>query len=171
MGGGRQNRRLGAAGCVAGQIPETSPRNSVIFAVVAGAAPERAVLLIEVDGSDGAGVLFHEIQRVAHPRQFPSHPRRHFVRERHAARLGLVFTERTAHLVAGDVGCLARLLHGHAELDDVEEELQQVLVLGIATLNGPDSFRHRGDPGDETAAKVQMPEGRKMSCAASHSGQ
>src|SRR6266516_2459673 len=31
-----------------------------------------------------------------------------------------------------------------------------------------DSFLHRGDPGDDTEAKVQKPEGQKMSCAASH---
>ena len=41
----------------------------------------------------------------------------------------LVRAERAAHLVAVDVGRLGRFLHGHAELDDVEEELQQVLVL------------------------------------------
>ena len=104
--------------------------------MVACAAPERAVLLIEINRGDRAGVLFHEFQRVAHPRQFPSHPRRHFVRERHPPRFRLVLTERTSHLIACDVGRLARLLHGHTELDDVEEELQQVLVLRIATLNG-----------------------------------
>ena len=44
--------------------------------------------------------------------------------------------ERTLHLVAGDVGGLRCLLDVHAELDDVEEELEQILVLGVAALDG-----------------------------------
>ena len=48
----------------------------------------------------------------------------------------LVLAERAAHLVAGDVGRLRRLLHVHPELDDVQEELQQVLVLRVAALHG-----------------------------------
>ena len=43
--------------------------------------------------------------------------------------------ERAAHLVAVDVGGLDGLLQRHAELDDVEEELQQVLVLRVAALH------------------------------------
>jgi len=52
-----------------------------------------------------------------------------------------VVGEGIAHLVAGDVGGLGRLLHRHAELDDVEEELQQVLVLGVAALHREDEVR------------------------------
>src|SRR5829696_2053872 len=42
--------------------------------------------------------------------------------------------ERRSHLVAVDVGRLRGLLRRHAELDDVEEELQKVLVLRVAAL-------------------------------------
>ena len=41
-----------------------------------------------------------------------------------------------AHLVAGEVGGFAGLLHRHAELNDVEEELQEILVLRVAALHG-----------------------------------
>ena len=60
---------------------------------------------------------------------------RHRFVQRDAPGLGLVFVERTAHLVAVEVRGLDRLLHGHAELDDVEEELQEVLVLPVAALD------------------------------------
>ena len=46
-----------------------------------------------------------------------------------------MLAERIAHLVAGDVRRFDRLLHVHAELDHVQEELQQVLVLGVAALH------------------------------------
>ena len=44
--------------------------------------------------------------------------------------------ERIAHLVTGDVGGLGRFLRSHAELDHVQEKLQQVLILGVAALYG-----------------------------------
>ena len=53
----------------------------------------------------------------------------------------LVGAERAAHLVAVDVRGLGRLLDVHPELDDVEEELQQVLVLGVAALDGEGQVR------------------------------
>ena len=51
------------------------------------------------------------------------------------SRLRLVRTKRALHLVTGDVMCLYCLLYIHAELDHIEKELQQILVLGIASLN------------------------------------
>ena len=42
--------------------------------------------------------------------------------------------ERVTHLVAPDVRRLRRLLHVHAELDDIQEKLQQHLILNIASL-------------------------------------
>ena len=46
-----------------------------------------------------------------------------------------MFVERTAHLVAGDVRRFAGLLHGHAELDDVQKKLKKILVLRVAALH------------------------------------
>src|SRR5205085_3061466 len=48
----------------------------------------------------------------------------------------LVVAERAAHLEAVDVRRFGRLLHVHAELDDVQEELQEVLILTVAALHG-----------------------------------
>ncbi len=48
----------------------------------------------------------------------------------------LCVVEGIVHLVARDVGRLAGLLDVHAELDDVEEELEEVLVLRVAALDG-----------------------------------
>ena len=49
--------------------------------------------------------------------------------------------EGAAHLVAVDVRGLGRLLDRHPELDHVQEELQQVLVLGVAALDGEGQVR------------------------------
>src|SRR3954467_10040313 len=46
-----------------------------------------------------------------------------------------MIAERRAHLIAVDVGSFHGLLHRHAELDDVEKELQQILILRIASLH------------------------------------
>ncbi len=56
--------------------------------------------------------------------------------ESEAAGLDLVLAKRTAHLIAGEIGCLARLLNVEAELDHVEEELEEVLLLRVAALDG-----------------------------------
>ena len=77
---------------------------------------------------------------------------------RQAAGEGLVVAEGVAHLVAGDVGGLGGLLDGHAEFDDVEEELQQVLVLGVAALDREDEVglavlqRQRRESGSRAGA-------------------
>src|SRR2546426_15868 len=113
-----------------------SPRDPVILAVVAGATPQRSVLLIEVDRGDRAGVLFHKFGPVSHPREFSADPGGNLIRQRDPTRLGLVIAERTAHLVAGDVRRFTRLLHRHVEFDDVQKELQKILVLRVSTLNG-----------------------------------
>lgn len=42
----------------------------------------------------------------------------------------------TPHLVARDVRCFTGFLNVHLELHYVEEELEEVLVLGIASLHG-----------------------------------
>ena len=47
-----------------------------------------------------------------------------------------MFSERTVDLVVHDIGCLSRLLDIHLELDKVQKELQKVLILRVATLNG-----------------------------------
>lgn len=52
----------------------SSPRNAVILAVIAGAAPEGAVILIEVDGRDRAGGFLGKDQGVAHAPQFAPDP-------------------------------------------------------------------------------------------------
>ena len=63
---------------------------------------------------------------------------------------GLVLGEGIVHLVAGDVRGFAGLLDVHAELDDVEEELEEVLVLRVAALDGEGEERPavlQGQPG------------------------
>ena len=81
-------QRFGAENSCECRLP--SPRDPVVLAVVAGAAPEGAVLVVEVDRGDGAGVLLHEVERVAHPLEFAADPGGDFLRERDAARLGVV---------------------------------------------------------------------------------
>ena len=46
-----------------------------------------------------------------------------------------MLTKRRAHLVAGEVCGFASFLNGHAKLDDVEEELEKILILGVAALH------------------------------------
>jgi len=53
----------------------------------------------------------------------------------HSPRLRLVAAKRTAHLIAGDVRRLTSLLHVHPELDHVQEELEEILILGVAALD------------------------------------
>src|SRR5436853_7583200 len=113
-----------------------SPGDAVILAVVTRTAPHRAVRLVEFDGVDGARSALLERLLVAHASQLCARPRRHHVGEQYAPRSRLVVAERTAHLEAVDVRRFGRLLHVHAELDDVEEELQEVLILAVAALHG-----------------------------------
>jgi len=49
-------------------------------------------------------------------------------------RFSLVGAVRGLHPVAGRIVDFGGLLRVHLQLDPVEEELQQVLVLGVATL-------------------------------------
>src|SRR2546426_8347925 len=71
----RRSRKSGARRVITFKLKRhPSPRNPVIFAVVAGAAPEGAVLLIEVDGRDGDRCLLREIELVTHTRQLASNP-------------------------------------------------------------------------------------------------
>src|SRR5687767_4530251 len=115
---------------------DTSPSYAVVLAVVARAAPHGAVRAVEHDGGDGAGGALLEGQLVAHAAQLRTHPRGHRLGEQDAARPRLVRAEGAAHLEAVDDRSLDGLLHGHAELDDVEEELQEVVILTVAALHG-----------------------------------
>ena len=54
----------------------------------------------------------------------------------HPAGRGRVPAEGTPHLVAVDVRAFRCLLNVHAPLHHVQEELEEVLVLAVATLNG-----------------------------------
>jgi hypothetical protein len=69
---------------------------------------------------------------VAHAAEFDAVPFGDSLGELESAGFGGVRAERTLHLVAEDVVRFGGLLHVHLELDHVEEELQQVLVLGVA---------------------------------------
>src|SRR5262249_26325349 len=108
------------------------PGDAVVVAVVARAAPQRAVRLVEEDRVDRPGGARLDLEAVAHLAQLGAHPGRQLLVDQHLARPRVVRAERAAHLVAVDVGRLARLLDVHPELDDVEEELEQVLVLRVA---------------------------------------
>src|SRR5262249_40780364 len=128
----RKSRRVVLG--MARRLSQPLPRDAVVLAVVARPAPGRSVLAVEVDRIDGAGGEPLVVELVAHARELLAHPWRHRLGEREPAGLRNVVAERVAHLVARDVRRLARLLHVHAELHDVEEELQQVLVLCVAPL-------------------------------------
>src|SRR5688572_190981 len=112
-----------------------SPGDPVVLAVITRSAPERPVLPVKEDRVDRAGGAVVELEPVAHCAQLVPDPRRRVLAQREPAGLGLVIAERVAHLIAGDVGRFDRLLHVHAELHDVQEELQQVLILRIAALH------------------------------------
>src|SRR5205085_11393186 len=123
------------------ELARRLPRDAVVFAVIARPAPERAVALVEHDGVDRPRSSLLESLFVAHPPQLRAHPGRHRVGEEDAARPYLVLAEGAAHLEAVDVRGLGRLLHGHAELDHVEEELEEVLILAVAALDGEAEVR------------------------------
>src|SRR5262249_10752505 len=105
------------------------PPDPVVLAVIGRAAPHRAVLAVEQDGIDWTGGLLNHFQLVTHLHELRSDVRRKRRMNHHRARPRLVGAEGAAHLVAVDVRGFRRLLRSHAELDDVQEELEQVLVL------------------------------------------
>ena len=84
----------------------------------------------------GPEVRRAEVQPVAHPRELVADPGGHLLVQGELAGERLVVGEGVAHLVARDVGGLAGLLHVHPELHHVQEELQEVLVLGVRALHG-----------------------------------
>ena len=117
-------------------LHQESPGDAIVLAVIRGGTPERAVPGIDFDGGDRAGIVGFEFQLVTFANELVAHPLRYRGGERHPAGNGFVGTERIAQLVAGDVGPFGRFLRGHAEFDDVQEELQQVLFLRVAPLHG-----------------------------------
>src|SRR3954471_19058914 len=82
------------------------PGNAIVLTMVAGATPECAVLLIEVDGVDRARGARLEGHLVAHALQLAAYPGRHLLLEQELARLRGVIAERVAHLEAVEVGRL-----------------------------------------------------------------
>src|SRR5215472_837066 len=106
-----------------------SPPDPVVLSVVAASAPHGAVGEVEEDGVDGTGGAFFVGGGVAHATELATDVGRGLVIEEDAAGLDLVVAERAAHLEGVEVRRLGGLLHGEAEFDDVEEELQEVLVL------------------------------------------
>src|SRR5580658_4335631 len=117
------------------------PAAAVILAEITRRAPQRTVLAVHENGGDGAGGSLVVLERIAHAGQLLAHPGWGLAVEGEPPGERLMLAERVAHLVARDVGSLRRLLHRHAELDHVEEELQQVLILGIAALHGENQVR------------------------------
>src|SRR5215467_2227034 len=99
------------------------PADPVVLAVIARAAPERTVLAVDEDGVDRARAALLELEPVAHARELLALEGGCRAIDREAAGEGFVPAEGVAHLVARDVGGLRRLLHGHPELDHIEEEL------------------------------------------------
>src|SRR5690554_644894 len=76
------------------------PGDSVVLAVVARAAPERAVLVIEHDRVDRARRPFPDLDLVPHRRELGSDPRRQVAADDEPARLARLGAERAVHLVA-----------------------------------------------------------------------
>src|SRR6266550_126222 len=112
-----------------------SPRDAVILPMVRRSAPERPVLPVEEDGVYRPGRSVVELEPVTHPPQLLPSPRRSVIAQRQPPWLRLMVTEGVAHLITRDVRRFDCLLHVHPELHDVQEALQQVLVLRVATLH------------------------------------
>ena len=104
--------------------------------MVRRAAPHRAVSAIEDDGVDRSRGLRLRVDLVAHRAELPAHPLGDLLVDRQPARLARVVAERAFHLIAHEVRRFGGLLGVHAELHDAEKELQQVLVLRVAALDG-----------------------------------
>src|SRR5262245_39921056 len=70
-----------------------SPCDSVIFSVIARAAPKSPVVLVDKNRGDRPRSLFCKIELVAHALELPAHPRGHFVVEGNTSGFGFVFAE------------------------------------------------------------------------------
>src|SRR2546430_8500330 len=111
------------------------PTDSVVFAVIARAAPQRAVRAIDHDGVDRSGRAVLEYFRVAHAAQLAADPRGRLAVEQDASGLDLMISERAPHLEAVDIRRLGRFLHRHPELNDIQKELEQILILTVTALH------------------------------------
>src|SRR5690606_12745058 len=109
---------------------------AVVFAVIARAAPERSLRGIDQDRVDRTGGPFPDLYAIAHRRELRAHPSGRVGADDQTARLRRLRAEGAVHLIAVDVGRFRRLLRVHPELDDVQEELEEVLLLAVAALDG-----------------------------------
>ena len=94
------------------------------------------MLPVEEDSIDRSRGEWPETEPVTHLPQLGPYPGWHGLVERESTRLRLVRAERAPNLIARDIGRFHRLLHVHPELHDVEEKLQQILILAVASLYG-----------------------------------
>ena len=117
------------------------PGDPVILAVVAGSAPKGSVFPVEEDSVHRPGGQWAETQPVSHFAQLFSDPIWNLFVQLQPARAGGMIAERAVHLVADDIGGFASLLDIHPEFDHVQEKLEAVLILGIATLDGKRQVR------------------------------
>src|SRR6266513_4355064 len=120
------------------EVTALSPGDAVVLAVVALAAPQRPVRAVEQDGVDRPRRPLLEDLGVTHLAQLAADPRRRLRVQQDAAGDDLVAPERAPHLEGVEVRRLRRLLRRHPELYDVEKELQEILVLAVASLDGED---------------------------------
>src|SRR5687767_3104188 len=102
------------------------PPDPVVFAVVAGRAPEGAELAVDQHRRDRAGAPLREARGVAHVAQLLADESGRGLVQLDVAGLGAMVVERGAHLEAVEARRFDGLLRSHAELDHIEEELQQV---------------------------------------------
>src|SRR5947208_14793083 len=120
------------------EVTALSPADAVVLAVVARAAPQRSVGAVEHDGVDRPRRPLLEDLGVTHLAQLAADPRRRLCVQQDAAGSEFVVPERAPHLERVEVRRLRRFLRRHPELYDVEKELQEILVLAVASLYGGD---------------------------------
>src|SRR5690349_542878 len=114
-----------------------SPTDAIVIAIVARSSPEAVVLSVEVNGVDRSRSTLPDFDGVSHVSQRLADIRRRFFIQQDISRLGLaVFrSERQIKLIRVYIRSFNSLLDVHAELDDVQKELQQILILGISSLD------------------------------------
>lgn len=92
--------------------------------MIAGPAPEAAVLPVEKYGIDRSGRAALEAQGITHRSEGLADPVGRFLVEENIAGLRGVVVKRTAHLEAVKIWGFAGFLNIHAEFSNIQEKLK-----------------------------------------------
>src|SRR5512144_2860513 len=90
VSGGKHSRDIEKGIGSPGEVPAASPADAVVLAVVGGAAPQRAMRLIEDDRVDRPRIAIGAVEGVSHPPQLVAHPLGRASVEGEASRADLV---------------------------------------------------------------------------------